>query len=254
MSTNDDLWIRRFHPANGADARLVCLPHAGGSASFYFPVSQALSPTVDVLAVQYPGRQDRRGERCIENIGALADEIARVLRSWTDRPLALFGHSMGAILAFEVTRRLERDADTVPFGLFASGRRAPSTRRAESVHLRDDDGIVAELKRLNGTDSSVLGDDELLRMVLPATRSDYRAVETYVCEPGATVRAPITVLTGDADPKTTLDEARAWSAHTTGDFDLRVYSGGHFFLTSHAKDINAEIARYFALRRNGSLI
>ncbi|MDF5757187.1 alpha/beta fold hydrolase [Spongiactinospora sp. TRM90649] len=248
-TTDDDLWIRRFHPAPDAGARLVCLPHAGGSASYYHPVSAALSPAIDVLAVQYPGRQDRRAEPCVENIEELADGIVGALRPWTDRPFALFGHSMGAVLGFEVTRRLERE-DIAPLMLFASGRRAPSTRRAESVHLRDDDGLVAELKRLNGTDSSVLADEELLRMVLPATRSDYRAIETYAGDPGAVLNTPITVLTGDNDPKTTLDEARAWSGHTTGEFEMRVYPGGHFFLTRHARRINAELTRFFAERKS----
>lgn len=104
-------WVRRFHP-DGRDAahRLICFPHAGGSASFYFPVSRALTPGVDVLAIQYPGRQDRRHEPCIDSIAALADALAEEVRPWCDRPVTFFGHSMGATLAFEVARRLEAEA------------------------------------------------------------------------------------------------------------------------------------------------
>ncbi|WP_432146319.1 thioesterase II family protein [Streptomyces sp. bgisy084] len=230
------LWCRRFHPAPQAGRRLVCFPHAGGSASFYHPVSAALSPGVDVLAVQYPGRQDRRQEPTVDDIGHLADRIAEALEGWTDRPLTFFGHSMGSLVAFEVARRLEHGPNG-PVRLFASGRRAPSAHRDEQVHRRDDDGIIAELRALSGTDARVLQDEELLRMVLPAVRSDYTAVETYRADPGAAVRCPVTVLVGDSDPKTSLDEAWAWEGHTTGGFDLRTFPGGHFYLADRQAEV-----------------
>ncbi|MFE3643182.1 thioesterase II family protein [Streptomyces sp. NPDC059169] len=241
---DDGLWCRRFHPAPDAGRRLVCFPHAGGSASFYHPVSAALSPGVDVLAVQYPGRQDRRQEPAVDDIGLLADLIAEALEAWTDRPLTFFGHSMGAVVAFEVARRLERDGDG-PVRLFASGRRAPSAYRDEQVHRRDDDGIVAELRALSGTDSRVLDDEEMLRMVLPALRSDYKAVETYRCEPGAVVRCPVTVLVGDDDSKTSLGEARSWDSHTTGTCDLQVFPGGHFYLVDRPKEVMDVLSDHF---------
>ncbi|TDD48810.1 thioesterase II family protein [Saccharopolyspora elongata] len=229
------LWIRRFHPAPDAGVRLVALPHAGGSASFYFPLSRALAPRVEVLSVQYPGRQDRLAERCIDDIGELADRLAAELRPWADRPLALFGHSMGAAVGFEVARRME----VAPIRLIASGRRAPSTHRDEWVHLSDDDGLVADLRKLSGTAAGVLGDDELLRMILPAVRSDYRAAETYQGEAGAKVACPITVLLGDDDPKVTLAEAEAWREHTDAEVDLRVFPGGHFYLVEHQAEVLA---------------
>ncbi|MER0242931.1 alpha/beta fold hydrolase [Streptomyces sp. HSW2009] len=232
-----DLWLRRFHPAPAAPARLVCFPHAGGSASFYFPVSAALASDADVVAIQYPGRQDRRHEPNVEDLNALADRIAPVVAPLFDRPVVFFGHSMGAVLAFEVARRLQGDGH-VPAKLFASGRRAPSTRRAENVHQRDDDGIVAEMKAMSGTDAQVLGDEELLRMVLPAIRSDYRAIETYA-PVETTVDCPITALVGDADPKTTIPEAEAWGGHTTAEFATEVFGGGHFYLSPRAAEVIA---------------
>ncbi|SPF04010.1 thioesterase II family protein [Streptomyces sp. MA5143a] len=234
-------WIRRFHPAEGAAARVVCLPHAGGSASFYFPLSRALAPSSEVLAVQYPGRQDRRAEPCVDELGKLADLVVDELVPWLDRPLVLFGHSMGATVAFEVATRLRRRG-VVPLELFASGRRAPSTHREESTYLLDDDALIAEVFRLAGDDMEI-PDEELVRMTLPAIRSDYKAAETYRHHPGEPLSCPITVLTGDRDPKVTAEEAAAWRTHTTARCDVRTYRGGHFFLAPHLREIAALVER-----------
>jgi surfactin synthase thioesterase subunit len=239
VQTEDrDLWIRRYHPAADSDVRLLCLPHAGGSASFYFPVSQALSPRVEVLAVQYPGRQDRRLEPCVETIPELADRLLPLVLAEADRPLALFGHSMGASLAFELAGLLESRAGVVPVMLFASGRRAPSRFRVEDdVHRRGDEALLAEIKRLAGTDSRILGDDEVLRMVLPAIRSDYRAAELYRPARIHRLTCPITALVGDTDPKAPQEDVQAWQNHTTGPFTMRTYPGGHFYLVDQAHQV-----------------
>ncbi len=243
-----DLWCRRYRPATNATARLVCFPHAGGSAPFFLPVAAVLSPGVDVVAIQYPGRQDRRAEPPIGDMTVLADQIYGILRRQPELPLTLFGHSMGALIGFEVARRLEADG-AGPVRLFASGRRAPSTYRDEQVHLRDDAGILAEVRKMNGTASAVLSDDELMRAALPALRADYQATETYSCAPDVTVSCPITVLTGDSDPKTSMDEASAWARHTSGSFDLQVFSGGHFFLTDQTDSVIKLLDRHFQAGR-----
>jgi surfactin synthase thioesterase subunit len=249
---DDNVWCRRYRPARNAAARLVCLPHAGGSAPFFLPVAAALSPGVDVVAIQYPGRQDRRAEPPISDLAVLADRIHGILRRQPELPLTFFGHSMGALLAFEVTRRIEADGPG-PVQLFASGRRAPSTYREEKVHLRDDDGILAEVRRLNGTSSALLSDDELMRAALPALRADYQATETYSCPPDVTVNCPISVLTGDSDPKTTMDEASAWARHTSGPFNLHVFPGGHFFLTDQADEVLKVLDQHFRAERARSM-
>jgi surfactin synthase thioesterase subunit len=243
-AVDNDLWCRRYRPASRGSERLVCFPHAGGSASFYLPVAVALSPAVDVVAIQYPGRQDRRHEPPIDDIALLADHICALLRVTGDRPLTFFGHSMGATVAFEVARRLEADGRAIT-RLFASGRRAPSARRGEAVHLRDDAGILAELRRLGGTSSALLQEDEIMRAALPALRADYRAIETYTCDPQATVSCPISVLMGDDDAMVSFDEASAWASHTTGAYDIRTFPGGHFYLVEHFNGLMEIIRHHF---------
>ena len=248
-------WIRRFHrapedarssPGTGGPVRLACFPFAGGAASYYFPVSKALAPQVEVLSVQYPGRQDRRHEEVLDDITELADHLAEVLLDWTARPLTFFGHSMGSVVAFEVARRLE-DTGTGPLRLFASARRAPSTPDNRKVHLLDDAALLGEMSRLGGTAESVLADPELAAMVLPAVRADYRAIENYSCPRNASVRCPITVVVGDRDPVVTTEQASSWQEHTTGGFELTVHPGGHFYLDDNldavARDITAALAR-----------
>jgi surfactin synthase thioesterase subunit len=232
-------WVRLFHPAPNSKVRLVCLPHAGGSASFFFPVSKSLAPAVEVLAVQYPGRQDRRHEPNIDNIPDLADQIFDALSFLGDRPLALFGHSMGAVLAYEVAMRMQDARLPPPVHLFASGRRAPSRYRDERVHQQSDARIVSELRTLSGTNAAMLADPEVLEMIMPAVRSDYRAVETYRHDPGRKLDCPVTVLTGESDPRVSIDEACAWDEHTTGPTELKVLPGGHFFLIDQSGHVIA---------------
>jgi surfactin synthase thioesterase subunit len=243
ISGDSKLWIRRFHPAPDSAIRLVCLPHAGGSASFFHPVSQTLSPKTEVLAVQYPGRQDRRGEPCVDRIPELADRLLDLIADGAGRPLALFGHSMGALLAFELAGLLEREAGIEPAVLFVSGHRAPSqTGSGEHAHLLDDEDLIAVVERLGGSDARVLGDAELRHLLLPAIRSDFKAAETY--RPGRTrvLSSPINAMVGDADPMASVQDARAWKQHTTGEFDLRVFPGGHFYLGDRAPEVIQHIA------------
>ena len=239
-------WIRTYHPGSGSGCRLVCLPHAGGSASFYLPVSRALAGAAEVLCVQYPGRQDRRFEAPIGRIEELADRVAEVLLPvFEAEPMAFFGHSMGAVVAFEVVRRLEAGIGRSAAALFASGRRAPGVvaRRAENVHQWSDADIIQEMRRLSGTESALFEDAELLQAVLPAIRSDYRAIETYQCPTDAVVGCPLVALVGTQDPRVTVEEAAAWEQHTSESFELLTFPGGHFYLTAQADAVIDQVRR-----------
>ncbi|MGX7824485.1 thioesterase II family protein [Actinokineospora sp. 24-640] len=238
-----DRWIRRFHPAPGAKARLLVLPHAGGAASYYFPLSRELAPDIEVLSVQYPGRQDRRDEPFVESVADFADVLADIVEPYTDSPLALFGHSMGASVAFELALRL-RECGVPPTCLVASGRRAPVAHRDERVHERDDAGLLAEIRSLDGTQGPLLNDPEILAMVLPAIRADYRVAETYRHTPGTPLACPIAVLIGEDDPKVTRAEAERWAEHTTGPCAVEAFPGGHFYLADRQPAVAARVAAH----------
>lgn len=246
-------WVRRFHPAPDSRTRLLCLPHAGGSASFYVPLSKALAPTVEVLAVQYPGRQDRYHEPNIACLPELADQIFEVIRHLDDRPLALFGHSMGAVLGYEIALRLQDAGLSAPVRFFASGRRAPSRDRDERLHLGSDAQLLSEVSRLGGPNVALLADPEILELAMPALRSDYHAVENYRHAPGRKLTCPVTVLTGDSDPRVSIGEATAWEEHTTGPTELQVFPGGHFFLVEQGSRVSGLLADRLAHLDVGSV-
>ncbi len=233
MITETGTWLRSFQAAPPFATRLICFPHAGGSASYFHPVARELSTQLDVLAVQYPGRQERRHEPCIDDIATLADRLVEEIIPLADRPMAFFGHSMGAVVAFEVSRRLLTHGIS-PLVLFASGRRAPSCTRHETVHKEGDQALLAEVRRLGGTDLRMLNDPEVVSMILPSLRGDYKAIMTYRCPPGIKIDAPVIALVGDNDPHVSLDEATRWKEHTSGAFDMQVFRGGHFYLNTHA--------------------
>ncbi|SDG94426.1 Surfactin synthase thioesterase subunit [Sinosporangium album] len=243
VSGLQDLWLRRFHSAPGAAARLVCFPHAGGAAGAYYALSQLLAPAVEVVAVQYPGRQDRRREPPVDDIVTLAERIAEVLAVGGGPALSLFGHSMGATVAYEVARILEGRSGVPVRALFVSGRRAPSRHRPTSVRWRDDDEAVAALLTLSGTDARLLADEDARAMILPAVRADNAAIEAYRRPPGADPSCPISVFVGDSDPLTSVEEARAWAAHTSAETEVQVFAAGHFFLDEYLREIAAAITR-----------
>ncbi|WP_307782916.1 MULTISPECIES: alpha/beta fold hydrolase [unclassified Streptomyces] len=234
-------WLRRFHPAGPDAVRLFVFPHAGGNAAFYFPFSARLAPRAEVLVVQYPGRQERFHEPCVEDLHELADTIAAEIGASAEEPFALFGHSMGATLAFEVGSRLCA-AGARPRALFVSGRRAPSVPAPGSVHLASDEKLIADMRLLGGTDLRALENAELLAAILPAVRSDYVATETYRYRGAPPLDCPVTAFIGDVDPRVDAPMARAWATHTTEEFALHVFDGGHFFLVPHLDAVVETVA------------
>jgi pyochelin biosynthetic protein PchC len=220
----------------------VCFPHAGGSAGFYYQLAKALPDGIEVMAIQYPGRAERYRERCVEDVDVLADEAFAALRPWADRPVALFGHSMGAIVGYEVARRFASYSGERLLRLFVSARQAPSLPWNRNIHCRDDVGLIAELRRVGGGDQRWLDDEEMVAYLLPTVRSDYKAIESYTWSPGPPLGCPITAIVGENDPYTTVEGAAGWSEHCAGEFELHVLPGGHFLLD----DNRARVTQIFA--------
>ncbi|MGW6377086.1 thioesterase II family protein [Rhodococcus sp. NPDC055112] len=237
MTTN--AWLRPFTRHPHAAVRLVCFPHAGGAASAYRPWVPHLSPAVDLVAVQYPGREDRFGEAFLADLNDLADQAFDAVLTVADRPTVLFGHSMGGAVAHEVAKRL---AGVRPVEhLVVSGRQPPAHHRAGQVHLADSDALRAELLRLSDANRPLVADPALFDVMTPVIRADYRLIETYQALPGSTLRCPVTAFVGEQDQELTVAEARDWRAETTGAFTLRRFPGDHFYLGPHRAQVVAAL-------------
>ncbi|WP_320783227.1 thioesterase II family protein [Streptomyces sp. CRN 30] len=246
-SPPDSRWIRRWSVGPAARYTLVCLPHAGGSATFYRPWAALLPPEVELLAVQYPCREDRLEDSEITGMGELVDAVADAVTPLLDRPYVLFGHSMGSAVAWELARELARRGAPGPRRLFASGRAAPGTAVTGDLHRQSDAVLDAELSRLGGTGREILDDPGLRALVLTAVRHDYRVVETHRPAPGPPLTCPVHVLTGDADPELGTaragDRAGGWAGLTTARTEVRVFPGDHFYLTPRRREVVATVLR-----------
>lgn len=221
----------------------MCLPHAGGSASAFRAWSGLLPASVELLVVQYPGREDRFGELLVDDMDTLVGAVTDALTGVLDRPYVLFGHSMGSAVAYEIARELLARGVPAPQRLVASGREAPVRAVGGEVHLGDDETLVAELTRLGGTAAEVLADPDLRRAVLGYVRNDYRLIETYRPRVATALGCPVTVFTGSSDPELSLDAAADWAPLGDGRVDVQAFPGGHFYLGPQRAEVVAALLR-----------
>jgi surfactin synthase thioesterase subunit len=197
---------------------------------------------LQVCRVQLPGREERVREPAFTNVLRLAKVLADVLQPWFDRPFALFGHSMGALISFELTRELRRRSSVLPRHLFVSGRAAPHLpSRTPSIHHLCDVEFRRELRLLNGTPEQVLQDDELMKFLLPSLRADFSVCETYEHAYEEPLSLPITAFGGESDPRASAEEIRAWSEHTRARAGIRMFPGDHFYLQSMRPAVTSAI-------------
>ena len=228
-------WIAGPPPGSTPAVRLFCLPFVGGAAWAYDPWRGQLSDRVDVCAIELPGRGARLREpvftRLEPLVDALATALAPAITGELDVPYALFGHSMGSLVAFELARELRRRGAGEPCVLFASGGPSPRlTRRRVPLHGATDDEVIAGLRRLGGLPGEVEAEPRLLTAFLPTIRADFEVYETYEYRPEQRLSCPVVAFTGSEDDSVAKDRVLPWEQETTGPFQCHVLPGGHFFL------------------------
>ncbi|MBB4952062.1 medium-chain acyl-[acyl-carrier-protein] hydrolase [Agrobacterium vitis] len=235
-------WFVVPKPVANADMRLICLPYAGGTATAFHGWWRSLPDNVEVISVQLPGRGSRFKETPYRRMDALVADLLAELLPILDRPYMMFGHSMGAVAAFELLRLLPHHLQ--PQRLFASGRGAPHLPPVQKeMHRLNDAEFIEELRLMQGTPEQVLNDTSLMAMVLPALRADFEALETWQYRPGNRLTIPITALGGDRDILVPFGLLNAWGEQTEAEFEARIIPGGHFFLHSDAERVLDIIGR-----------
>jgi medium-chain acyl-[acyl-carrier-protein] hydrolase len=224
-------WLSGYKPNPRAALRLFCFPYAGGAANIFHSWSQSLPSSVEVCPVQLPGRGNRLPEPAFTGLELLVETAARELLPFFDKPFAFFGHSMGAIISFELANRLRLEQRREPVHLFVSGRHAPQIPEDETptYNLPEKD-FLDELRRLKGTPAEVLEHAELMQLMLPVLRADFELIQTYRFAARPLLDCPITAFGGMEDTEVTRESLEAWREMTTGAFKLRMLPGDHFFL------------------------
>lgn len=224
-------WVAFPKPNPRAHLRLFCFSYAGGGASIFYPWSKALPPSVELCPVQLPGRENRLGKPPYRGLGPLLHALAPALQPDLDMPFAFFGHSLGALVSFELARRLRRQHLPTPVHLFVSGRGAPQIRRLDApIHALPDAAFIEKLRRFDGTPAALLENPDILELFLPILRADFALSETYVYYDEAPLACPISAFGGLQDAQVSRADLNAWRHQTDGTFALRLFRGGHFFL------------------------
>ena len=244
MSVAVSPWIVRWSPRPRATVRLVCLAAAGGGASTFRDWPAMLPPAIEVCAIRLPGREDRIGERPLRDVMSIVTPLAQAVAGIADRPFAVYGHSLGALVGFELLRRLE-SMYRQPAALFiAAGALAPQVARSRPpIYALPDSALKREIVRLNGTPPDVLADSELMDMCLPTLRADFEVVDTYAYRSGPRLVAPILAVGGRDDPEVPDEALLEWRTQTMRGFVAQQLPGDHFFVISHQRALLDLVAR-----------
>ncbi|MBR1001966.1 MULTISPECIES: thioesterase II family protein [Bradyrhizobium] len=210
---------------------LICLPYAGGGASIYAAWQARLPDFIKVRAVQLPGRESRISEPACRDLDLLQNFIFESVQSCLDQPYVLFGHSNGALLAFELASRVRGRQFNPPLGLIVSASRSPQAKRPlRKVNNLPHGEFIAELKRIGGTPAEVLANPELMALVMPALRADFAINETYEYRAHPPLSCPIRAYGGADDRSVSSQDLEDWRQQTAASFSLRRFTGDHFFL------------------------
>ena len=225
------LWLPYRPAAAPARMRLFCMPHAGGGAAEYHAWSASLPASVEICPILLPGRETRFSEQHYTDFDRLTDVLAREMKPHLDLPYVVFGHSMGALLAFECVRRLHQSGSPEPLWLFLSGRRAPDNAAdPEPLHALPDAEFLDRLNRTyKGIPEELLNNPEILEVFLPTLRADVAVVESYHFKEYEPLDCPISAFAGEADASVTWQELLAWKRQTRRQFAAHIFPGGHFY-------------------------
>ncbi|PMB47142.1 putative thioesterase [Fischerella thermalis CCMEE 5330] len=233
-----DSWLIYPTPNPDAQIRLFCFPYAGGSANIFRRWSNHLPNTIEVCAIELPGRGMRIKLPPFTQLEPLITELASVLKPKLDKPFAFFGHSMGGLVSFELALLLHKKYGINPNHLFVSAHRAPQLVAPKPpIHGLPEAEFIAELHRLNGTPQALLENDELMQLFIPLLRADFAVLETYVYTQQAPLNIPITAFGGLQDQEVSRDQIQAWQEQTSASFALHMFPGDHFFLHSFYSSI-----------------
>jgi len=237
-------WLAYCTPKPNARLRLFCFPFAGGGASAYRDWAKDFPLDIEICPVQYPGRETRIREKLITNMDQLADAALAGLAPYLDRPYFFLGHSMGALVAYELATRLSKPGAAGPARLFASGYRAPQLPYRSSLrHDLPKDEFISVLRNLEGTPKEAIDSPELMEFMLPIIRADCQICDLYTYQTRPPLNCPITVYGGAEDVDTEPEALLAWKELTQSSFDMKVFPGGHFFLqTARQEFLGALIA------------
>lgn len=233
MSQKTDLatpWIIRPRPNPGAALRLVCFPYGGAGSSVFRQWPAALPETVELLAIELPGRETRMREPRFERLGPLVAALTDAVAPRIDAPFAIYGHSLGSLVGFGFARELRRRGLPAPRHLFVSGRRAPQLPERSALATLTDREFVAALRRMGGIPDVVFAEPDLLAWYLPIIRADIRISELEVIADDAPLACPITAFGGLTDDLAAPAEIVAWRSQTSAAFDHELFTGGHFFI------------------------
>jgi medium-chain acyl-[acyl-carrier-protein] hydrolase len=237
------LWLPARRTTVAPRVRLLCLPYAGGGATIYHRWTDALASDIEVRPVQLPARQNRRNETPLTRVDAIVTPLVAAIDTLPAAPTAIFGHSFGGLVAYELARRLT-GAGRPPIALVVGARHAPHVpQRAAPIHALPTDAFVQTLHRRYGTAWTVLGNRELMALALPSLRADFEAYERYEHRTGPRLATPITVLHGLQDATLTREQAEAWGELTSAEMSLHSIDAGHFFVDTHREWVLAQVRR-----------